>query len=111
MSTVYTFVPLGDGQYADYAYHSVNDFGVEIGFLTDLLTGSLGFQSAIPNPAMTEHYRYELTDVGLTGCVDCAPPPQCLVGCAPETPREHVAPEPAYVVAIMAALLIGRFIR
>jgi hypothetical protein len=45
-------VPLGDGDFRNFEYVSHNEFGVEVDFYTDALTGPDPYRSSIPNPPL-----------------------------------------------------------
>jgi hypothetical protein len=83
-----SLTPLGDGQFTDNNYTSPNNWGIEIGYYTDLNTGSVGFQANIPNPPLTEGWPEswggsEYHTVCVVGCeyVPDQPPP---IGAIPE---------------------------
>jgi hypothetical protein len=84
-----TITPLNDGQYFDLDYSSPNEFGVEIDFYTDPLTGTDPFRAAIPNPPLVfewpENWGSSIIII-------------------PDIPIEPV-PEPAYGFILVLALV------
>jgi hypothetical protein len=81
---------LNDGQYFDLGYKSPNEFGAEIDFYTDPLTGADPFRAAIPNPPLIFEWPENWGQSGLI--------------IIPDNPIEPV-PEPGYGFILVLALV------
>jgi hypothetical protein len=89
MST--TLTPLGDGQFFDIGFVSPNNWGIEIEYQTDVLTGAI--PANIPNPRGSTAFTEQ-------------------VGCCLEIPvyvPEVVIPEPGY--SLLVVMVLGLWMR
>lgn len=77
--------PLGDSHFIDIGLRSPNNFGVDIGFLSDIWGGEI--PATIPNSLAALIEAYQLTDY------DCLPPSMPI-------------PEPAYALLIAMAMTV-----
>ncbi len=106
MSTLYTAVPLGDGSFTENGYSAVNEFGVQIAYLTDPCTGADPFRSSIPNPPLSP----DLPDSWGMAAIPGAFVPQLPVCCTvvPDNPLPpDVVAEPWQAGLIAFALIAG----